>query len=280
MNYDIDGGKVLYALGVLFALGALTYFIRDVVFGLSITVKSVLLFLAFVGFLVAGVTTDRDALDVVAFALSALAYAVFLGYVVSRYTPDETGVFLLLAASAALFVALGYVVRQGMVSPDRRTAGYAAVALLAVGLVFVGADVAGDDVTYTAELDEESVASIDADAQDRDAVQTRMTVGTLTVANPSLFTRPVTLPEAHGCVVGTDAVVEDEVPVRYDPDEYTSDAAIAGGAERTHDVTTRLVLSTDGPSELTLDVERGDDCDISREEPTLIVIFGDDVRSG
>ncbi|GAB6878322.1 hypothetical protein JCM17823_05960 [Halorubrum gandharaense] len=278
MNYDIDGGKVLYALGVLFALGALTYFIRDVVFGLSITVKSVLLLLAFVGFLVAGVTTDRDALDVVAFALSALAYAVFLGYVVSRYTPDETGVFLLLAASAALFVALGYVVRQGMVSPDRRTAGYAAVALLAVGLVFVGADVAGDDVTYTAELDEESVASIDADAQDRDAIQTRLTVGTLTVANPSLFTRPVTLPEAHGCVVGTDAVVEDEAPVRYDPNEYTSSAVITGGAERTHDVTTRLILSTDGPSELTLDVEHGDDCDVSREEPTLIVTFGDDVR--
>src|SRR6056297_2695609 len=114
MRFAIDSGKLLYALGVLFAAAALLYFIRDVVFDLSITVKAALLLLGFVAAFTAGVAVERDVLDVVAFALSGVTYVVFVGYVVVRYRPGETGTFLLLAASAALFVGLGYALREGV----------------------------------------------------------------------------------------------------------------------------------------------------------------------
>jgi len=112
MNLEFDSGKLLYALGVLFAIGAFLYFVRDVVFDLSITVKAAVLFFAFVAFFLAGVAIERDVLDVVAFALSGISYAVFLGYVIVQYAPGGTGTFLLFGASAVLFLGLGYLVRE------------------------------------------------------------------------------------------------------------------------------------------------------------------------
>ncbi|QHS16391.1 hypothetical protein [Halopenitus persicus] len=281
MNLQIDGGKVLYALGVLFALGAFVYFIRDVVFGLSITVKAALLFLTFLAFLLVGLWIDRDALDVVAYAIASLAYAVFLGYVISRYDPSETGIFLLFVVSAALFVGLGYVVRQGGVAIPDRTVRYALVGIVGVGVLLVGADVASAEVDYTAELDEEATLTVPdrvaADAEASDIVPLRGQIGTLTVRNGGPFTRPVDLPSMRGCVVGTNATPSDRgTSIRYEQRSYERSDRIGGGAERTHAVTAELPVranATDDGS-LTFAVERGTDCDVSREEPTIVVIVG------
>jgi len=138
MRFTIDSGKLLYALGVLFAAASLLYFSRDVVFDLSITVKAALLCLAFVALFLAGLTVQRDVLDVVAFALAGVTYIVFVGYVVFRYDPGETGTFLLLAFSAALFVALGYLLREGTLAVPRRQAATVAAGLLLVSVALVG----------------------------------------------------------------------------------------------------------------------------------------------
>ncbi len=153
MNFDLDGGKLLYALGVVFALVALLYFVQDVVFGLSITVRTVLLFALFVGFFVGGVAIDRGGLGVVSFALASISYAVFVWYTVSRYEFGETGIFLALAVSAALFVGLGYAVREREVAISLRTAGIVVIALCCLSLVLVGADVLGGGVTYETSLE-------------------------------------------------------------------------------------------------------------------------------
>lgn len=276
MNLDLDGGKVLYALGVVFALGALVYFARDVVFGLSITVTAALLFAAFLAFLVAGVTLDRDVLDVVAYAVAALSYAVFLWYVASRYALDETGVFLLLAGSAVLFVGLGYAVREKRLDVDRRTAGYVVVGLLAVSLVLVGADVLTGDVRYSADLDEETTVEVTEEMAAQDRTRATPAVGTLTVANPSPFTRPTDLPDAHACVLGTDAPT-DPTPVRYDPQGFSAPDTIGGGDERTHGVEVNVPVVTNETGPVTYEVERGADCDVTRDDPTLIVVFDDEV---
>lgn len=274
MNFDIDGGKLLYALGVLFALGALLYFVRDVVFGLSITVKAALLLVAFVALLVAGLSLGRDVLDVVAYAVAALSYAVFLGYVTTRYGLDETGVFLLLAGSAALFVGLGYGVRQELLAVERRTAGYIVIGLLAVSLVLVGADVLTGDVQYTADLETETTIQLsEADAAAEHS-QLGASVGTLTVRNPSPFTRPASLPSVHGCLLGADAP-EDRVFVEYDPDDYDVSNRIGGGAERTHEIAVEIPVATNATGERTYAIERRPDCNVTREEPTLVVVFDD-----
>ncbi|SEH47246.1 hypothetical protein SAMN05192561_102257 [Halopenitus malekzadehii] len=286
MNLQIDGSKVLYALGVLFALGAFAYFVRDVVFGLSITVKAVLLFLAFLAFLLVGLWIDRDALDVVAYAIASLAYVVWVAYLVSRYDLAETGVFLLLAVSAGLFVALGYVVRQEPDVVSTRTVRYGLVGVLAVAVLFVGADVATAGVTADATLDGEATLTVPPDATEAEPdaiVPATGQVGTMTVHNDGPFTRPVDLPSLQGCVVGVDEsdgvlATDRGAGVRYEPRSYQRSDRLAGGGERTHAITAELPVRANATrsGSVTITVERAEGCDVSRSEPTLLVVVGGD----
>jgi hypothetical protein len=281
MNLDIDGGKILYALGVVFALGAFAYFVRDVVFGLSITVKAALLFVTFLAFLLVGLSVDRGALDVVAYALAALAYVVLLAYLITRYDPTETGVFGLFAVSAVLFVGLGYVVRQGGVEVPARTLRYGLLALAAVGLLLVGADVATAGVAYDAELDEEVTLTVPEGALEGEGPRTvplEGRIGTLTATNAGPFTRPVELPSMAGCVVGTDAVAGNDARFSYRPRSYERPDRIAGGETRDHAVHVEIPVESNATDDgsMTFAVERADDCTLSREDPTIVVIVGGD----
>lgn len=279
MQLDLDGGKLLYVLGVVFALGALTYFARDVVFGLSITVTAALLFVTFLCLLVVGLTVDRDVLDVVAFAVSGLAYVVFLWYVTTRYGLEDTGVFLLLTASAALFVGLGYGVRTVRIDLPVRRAGTVVLALLVVSSLLVAADVVSGDVTTEVDLEDSVTASVsEADADRGDHVRVTQHVGTVTVSNPSPVTRPVDLPRAHGCVVGWDDHPDDRLPVQYDPAQFEVADRLERGETRTHDLEVSLALPANETDEQTLAIERGEDCDVTRSKPTLIVVLeADDI---
>jgi len=274
MRRNIDSGKLLYALGVLFAAAALLYFSRDVVFSLSITVKSVLLFLAFVAFFVGGLTIQRDVLDVVAFALSGVTYVVFVGYVVVRYAPGETGTFLLLALSAGLFLALGYLVRGGSVSLSRRQATGVVAALLVVSTVLIGADAVGGDVSYAVET--ESSVTVEPIETDRpaDYGERQKRIGTVTATNGFVFTRALSLPSLSGCLAGVDDVPGERVWVDYDRSSYERPDTIAGGASREFGVEASVPISTNATESITYDIERGGDCESQRDSPTLIVTVG------
>ncbi|WP_135303472.1 DUF4267 domain-containing protein [Haloarcula amylovorans] len=276
MKLQIDSGKLLYALGVLFAAAAFLYFVRDVVFGLSITVKAVLLFLAFVAFFVAGVTVERDVLDVVAFALSGVAYVVFVGYVVIRYGPSETGTFLLLAISAALFVALGYLLRQQTIDVPRRTATGVVVALLLVSTVLVGVDALGGDVTYDLQTEESATVSPPTRAPDSGYVNVDRSIGTMTATNSFVFTRALSLPTLDGCLVGTDTVPRDDVWLSYEFPDYTRPDTIGGGTTREFSVRASIPVSVNQTEPATVVIERGTDCTVDRSSPTLIVSVGEE----
>lgn len=274
MRLNIDSGKLLYALGVLFATAALLYFARDVVFDLSITVKSVLLFLAFVALLVGGVALQRDVLDTVAFALSGVTYVVFVGYVVVRYSPGETGTFLLLALSAGLFVTLGYLVRGGSVAVSQRQALGVVAALVLVSTVLVGVDAVGGDVSYGFET--ESPVTVEPVTTDRptDYSERQKRIGTLTASNGFVFTRALSLPSLSGCLVGVDDVPGERVWVDYDRSGYGRPDTIAGGATRAFGVEASIPIGTNTTESVTYDIERGSDCDADRDSPTLIVTVG------
>ncbi|RQG94057.1 hypothetical protein [Natrarchaeobius chitinivorans] len=275
MNLDLDAGKVLYALGIAFAVGALLYFVRDVVFGLSITVTAALLFVLFVAFFLAGLVLERDVLDVVAFSLAAISYAVFLWYVISRYEFGETGIFLVLTVSAALFIGLGYGVREYRLTVPLKTAGLVVVALFAVSLVLVGADVAGGGITYEADLEERvTVAAPDDVTDDESPVRVDTHLGTVTATNEFVFTRPLDMPSVRGCVVGTDEIADERVHVRYDPGSYQQPEAVGGNDAYSADLTAQFALDA-GTDDLALAVERGEDCDVTRSEPTLVVVVGE-----
>jgi hypothetical protein len=274
MRLTIDSGKLLYALGVLFAAAALLYFARDVVFDLSITVKAALLFLAFVAFFVAGTTLQRDVLDVVAFALSGVTYIVFVGYVVVRYDPGDTGIFLLLALSAALFVTLGYGLREKKLTVPRRQAVLVAGALLLVSGVLVGADALGGGVVYDFES-EESVTVEPVTADEPDFYGEReVQVGTVTATNEFVFTRALSLPPLRGCLAGVGDVPRNRVWVQYDYDGYNQPDTIAGGTAREFPVRASIPVDANRTDAVTYTIEQGRDCDGQRDTPTLVVSVG------
>lgn len=272
MNFDLDEETLLYVLGIGFTLAALVYFARDVVFGLSITVTTALLFVAFVAFLLAGLQVGHDPLDTVAFAISGLSYVVFLGYLVTRYEPSETAVFLLLAGSAALFVGLGYGLGEREFRPSRRTT----VAILAVLLVastsLVVVDALGGDVQYDVELNDSATFTVED--SDPESTHLTTTVGTLTVRNPSVFTRPVDIPSTRACLAGVDAGSERYVHVDLEPGSYDVPDRLAGGATRVHTVQSRVDIEGNRTSDLTAAVEQRSSCDSvpTRSEPTLFVV--------
>lgn len=271
MNLAVDGGKLLYALGVAFALGALVYFTRDVVFGLSVTVTALLLFVGFLAAFVAGLALDHDVLDVVAYALSGLSYLVGVGYVLTRYTVGETGTFLLLGVSAALFLGLGYAVREHDLAVDGRTAQFVLVGTLAVSGVFVGADAATGGVTYTTELDDETTARLTPAeaAEPRSAVE--VSVGTVVARNDSPFTRPIDLPSGRACVVGVDTQrVTDRLGLRYDP--RPDGTPLAGGGERSYELQVIVPTPAGNETSVTYGIERGESCDVRRETPTILLV--------
>jgi len=270
MRLAIDSGKFLYALGVLFAAAALLYFVRDVVFELSITVKAALLLLGFIAFFVAGVTLERDVLDVVAFALSGVTYVVFVGYVVVRYSPGETGTFLMLAASAGLFVGLGYALRAGVPAPSRRTAAVALGGLLVASVLLVGADAVSGGVTYDVQTNESVTVSVPESAQGSGSYPpVRKQLGTVAASNPSPFLRALELPSLSGCLVGPPDNPREDVWVNVDRD--WDDDTIAGATAKSYAITGEFRLDTNRTEQVTFAVERGVDCDAVRSEPTIAI---------
>ncbi|MDS0282591.1 DUF1109 domain-containing protein [Haloarcula onubensis] len=277
MRFAIDSGKLLYALGVAFAAAALLYFSRDVVFGLSITVKAALLFLAFVALFLAGLTTRRDVLDVVAFALAGVTYVVFVGYVVLRYGPSETGTFLLLSVSAALFVALGYLLREGAVTVPRRQATTIVAGLLLVGVALVGLDAVGGGVTY--DVATESSVTVDPPGDGPTPYsRDERRVGTVTASNGFVFTRALDLPDVRGCLVGPGTERAD-VYLSYDYPGYDRPDTIGGGATREFPVVADFAVDRNRTEPVTYAVERGGDCGADRSAPTLLVAVGDERRA-
>lgn len=274
MRLAIDSGKLLYVLGVLFAAAALLYFVRDVVFDLSITVKAALLLLGFVAFVVGGVALEQDVLDVVAFALAGVTYVVFVGYVVVRYRPGETGTFLLLAASAALFVGLGYALRRGLPSLSRRPAAYALGALVVVSVLLVGVDAATGGVQYAVQTNESVTVAVPAgEHPGGEYVHVTRRIGSITATNPSPFTRALSLPEVSGCLVGTTPTAREDLWVSTDI-EWDEDT-IGGSATRSYALTGEFTLDANRTKPTTYAVERDIGCAAERSEPTIAITVGE-----
>lgn len=280
MDFDVDGGTLLYGLGLVLALAALVYFVRDLVFGLSITVKAVLLLLAFVSFLAVGTAVDRDGVDLVALALAGGAYVVFLAYVTSNYALGETGTFLLLTVSAALFVGLGFVVRERNPDLSLRTAGYVLAGVIVVSLVLVGADAAGGGVTYAVETNE--TVTVDPPGErvepGHDAVRRDVRVGTLTATNDFVFTRRLDPPETAACLVTPDGVRDrsHSVDYRYPEDSDVYPRTIGGGERVRIAMSVHVPVDANRTTPITYAVERADNCPASADEPTVVVGVGAD----
>ncbi len=283
MDIEFDSGKLLYAIGVALAIAALIYFVQDLVFGLSITVKAALLFIAFAAFFAVGVATERDVLDAVAFALSGGAYLVFLWYVADSYPIEETGTFLLLAGSAALFVGLGYLLRErGFALPVRTAASVVAV-LAVVSLVLVGADAVGGGVTYGLETNESiTVQPPTGDHPDDYVPGVERRVGTLTATNEFVFRRALDPPRVEACVTDRNGTVQREgyVQLRSPGEEYGHPQSIGGGATVPMHLFLHLDRDRNQTESVTYAVEQARECPTDVDGPTVAIVVDPDDEFG
>jgi|GEM_PF-749878 len=273
MKLDVDSERFLYTIGVVLAVAAFLYFVQDLVFGLSITVKAVLLFLTFVAFLAVATALERTPLHGVALALSSGAYLVGLGYVVLRYDVGEAGIFLGLVVSSALFIALGRLYdRRAPVLPWR-TAGAVVLAVVLVSVALVAVDAAGGGVTYDLQTNESASVGPPADRDypdERGYTSAEVRIGTVTATNEFVFRRLVALPELSGCVVGTDAPDDRYSYVSYD---YSTDwpGAIGGGDSISVPVVADVPVSVNATEPVSFAVERRATCPDSADRPTVVV---------
>lgn len=267
MNFEVDPAKVLYVVGVVFGIAAVAYFARDIVFELSITVRALLLLLAFIALLVAALAAARKTFVLVFTVLAAAAYLAFVAYTLSRFEVGADGTFLVLLASAGLFLGLGYLVRERNFSPSSTSARYAAVAVILVAAALVGADIVASEVTYNVNVEDEAVVG------DRGQV----VLGTLMMENRFVFREPIDRPQVYACIY---VPTMEEYDMRPHPVEYRvgNDRVpdtIPGSGTITATMTVRLtdeeVATVDGP----LQVERAEECPEASDEPRIVVVTGE-----
>ena len=266
MEADVDPAKVLYVVGALFGVSAVLYFARDIVFELSITVRALLLLLAFVGLLLTALASSRSPFVPVFAVLSAATYLAFLGYTLTRFGVGTDGTFFALLVSAALFLLLGYLVRERALSPSRRTAQYAIAGLLLAGVVLVGADVVAGDLEYDMRTAEE--VAIEGGGE--------VVVGTVTIDNQFVFREPVDAPDAFACIYvpGMEYGMRPE-PVGYRvggerlPDSIPGSTTVS--ANMTVGLSSEEAATVAGP----MPIERAAECPAESSTARIVIVLGE-----
>lgn len=278
MDVNVDPTRLLFGVGALLGIAALVYFGFEVIAALSPTVKAAALFLGFVAFLAAAQGVE-DAMETLTYVLGAGSYIVFLIYTVGTFEVSTDGVFLLLAASSGLFVALGYVIGVRERSFDDRHARLVVAGVLVVLALLVVVDAVGAQPTVDRRYEDTvTVPSIEDREPRRAMAQGGTAVGTLTVANGFVLSRTADLPRTRVCV----APMDREMTLRYRHDGSTARGdVLLGGTERREygmlvapDVF--INRSSGGLHDAFADVdeipvERGEDCG-GRTEPAIVVI--------
>jgi len=265
MAIGFDREKLLYAVGILLGVAAVAYFGFQLFDHVSPVTTAALLFAGFLCFLVGGVSSDAEMLDVVAYALAAGCYLVFLAYVLSRFDVGDGGTFLLLAASSGLFIGLGYVAQQGRLAVSRRRATVVVLVVVIASTALVGIDLVGGQPTATTEIEE----SVEVPEQ-----RERVTVATLIVRNEDVLPHETDAPRLHACVYGPEFR---PAPLDYEPTARS--ALLWGGDARRYDVVIpgRAFYNENGTprkgfrADDSVPVERRSDCPGSVEEPTVVV---------
>lgn len=280
MDIEFESSKVLYLVGALLGVAAIVYFSMEIIVELSPTLKSATLLLGFVFFFAAAQYADSDPLDAVLYVLAAGSYLVFLGYTVFRFTLGANGVFLLLAASSTLFIALGYALHEKEVGLTGRQAAVAMAAVVAVVVAGAAFDYLGPQATIETEFrDTVSVESVESPDE-------QVVVGEAVASNPFVLSRTAELPGLHACLPATGATQ----PLSYRSDDgfVSRNMLLGGGEERSYRITLQAAAFYNRSSRppriderygnASLPVERREECPPSGSGEAGVVVVENAVR--
>jgi len=277
MDLNVDRVKVLYVVGVLLGVAAAFYFGFRLLEDLSPTTTSAVLVLGFLAFLFAGLYVETETLDTVFYALGAGSYVVFVFHTISAFDLGDGGVFVLLAGSSALFIALGYASSEGMLEIERRTAAVGVAVVVVLGFALLGFDATGAQPTHTAEFEDEvEIPDLPGEA----------VVGEVTVENPFALSRTAEVQNYGACLYTPERRMAN-VRVR---DGSPRDLLLAGGESRTSELTVGAAVFYDLNQETeeryeglrgrgTVPVEQAEECPEDSDEVKLVVV-SDGERGG
>ena len=271
MALEFGREKLLYAVGIVLGVVAVAYFGFQLFDQVSPATTAVALFAGFLVFLVAGIATEAELLDVVAYGLAAGCYLVFVAYVLARFDVGDGGTFLLLAASSALFVALGYLAQEGRLELSRRRATLAVLVVALSTLAVVGVDVVSAGASASAEFGDS------VEVPERGAATT---VGTVTLANPSFLPRKADVPQYHAC-----AYLPGLQPTPLTYESPPGSPLLDGGEARRFDLELPgVVFYTENGTRREsvrdrerVPVETVETCPESAGEPKVVVVEGTDL---
>lgn len=273
MDVDWDAGTVLYAFGAFLGVVTIAYFGRSVIFALSPTVKALLLLTGSGAGLLTAQYRPQKPFSTAFNVLAVTAYLVFLGYTTLRFAFSTEETFLLLAASSAAFLVLGYLVReQGFaLAPGR--ARKVLLALIAAAFLLTVFDVLGPQPTYDVTLNETVTVAEEPEPE--------IVIGTVTVENPFLLSRDIDLPRFEGCLYTPEQerlFIDTRAPPEADQ------GPMPGGATGVYTLEARLPMERDREDPEaeprpavtgTLPVERMDTCPASTETQKIVVTSSD-----
>jgi len=267
MDLNIDRVKILYIVGVLLGVTAAFYFGFRLLEDLSPTTTSTVLLLGFVAFLLAGLYVKTETLDTVFYALGAGSYIVFVFYTVSAFDLGDGGIFVLLAGSSALFIALGYASSEGMLDFERRRVLVGVAVVVVLGFALLGFDVTGAQPTQAAEFEDEVEVP---------PLPGQSAVGEVTVENPFALSREAELPGYDACLYTPDVR---RTRLRYT--DRMGDIVLAGSGSRTFELTIGAEVFYDRETgnlseglsgRETVPVERAEECPDTTDEVKLVVV--------
>ena len=184
--------------------------------------------------------------------------------------------FLALALSSALFVGLGYLVRERDLALDREGTAAVVTATLVLGVALVGFDAVGAAPDYTMELRDSVNVTSGEDVR----------IGTLVARNGFPLSRTMDVPEYGACLYTPDRRLPTRLYVdRYEPGRPSD--LLRGGETRRFPARLNVPYNLAGeepedgrPERVTLGVipvETAASCPAAADvfEPKVVVIRGD-----
>lgn len=264
------GTQVLYTIGALLGIFALAYFGTEVLIGLSLEVKALLLFFSFVLFLVLSFMAGE--LKVVTYALSAGAFLVFILFVLGSFGFAPGVVFLLLAGSSLMFVGLGYLENRGRLTLNRRMTAIVIASLVVVGGAAVAVDTLGEQPTY-------EITTVDELPTDGLGTSGQVTLGELTITNDHFFSRTAQLERHTACIYDGQRMYEEDIDYRQDNRYFWNDRVRLGpGDSQSYTMTIDgwTFYGENGTAEEFRDVDSipvtvTDTCPSNSDEPQIVI---------
>ena len=190
MDFKIDESKLLYGLGAFLGIVAIIYFGHEIILDLSPTVKSFILLSSTVMFLGSAEYVKHGILKSSFYIFSAISYLSFLLYIFARFSFTSEQIFLILAASSAAFIGMGYLRSEKGYEVTRDQAKKVLGALMILVALAVVFDVVGAQPEYNLELNERVEVNAGEEFE----------IGVLEIKNDFPLSRNVDAPIFRGCM--------------------------------------------------------------------------------